>query len=217
MNWIGRKRVAFIPTFRPRAIPPDVIPPDWANLILRRVLFDPEPKTGADRSFRAWLQRASSGRADIDPTVQAMQTIDRQDVPADVFESQLGASLRSQGFDHAAIVMLGGKGAGTNAGFWSRFVMLESAGIWVMEVIHGITGFKDLYPFGDDVDPPDRAIGIFDEMSASTLTHPTAYTKAAIGWADPATISNHVGATLDYQLQFVSLPQPPVGRPSRCR
>jgi hypothetical protein len=39
--------------------------------------------------------------------VLPMQTIDAQDVPADALESQLGSTLRDQGFDAAAIVMLG--------------------------------------------------------------------------------------------------------------
>jgi len=34
-------------------------------------------------------------------------------VPANVLEGQLGSQLRDQGFDAAAIVMLGGPGAGT--------------------------------------------------------------------------------------------------------
>lgn len=210
MPWIGRKRVAFVPTFRPRAAPPDVIPPDWTNDILRRVLFDPDPNTGADRSFRAWLRAASSGLADIDPVVLPMREIDLQDVPPNVFEGELGGQLRDQGFDHAAIVMLGKPGAGTNLGFWSRFVMAETTGRWVMEVIHGVTGFKDLYPFNNDLDLPERTIDTFDEMSAENLAHPTAYTKAALGWLDRATIVSHAG-TGDYELQFVGLPQPPAG------
>ena len=52
------------------------------------------------------------------------------------------------------LVMLGGRGAGTNRGFWSRVVMAESNGVWLMELIHGLTGFKDLYHFDNDVDPP---------------------------------------------------------------
>jgi hypothetical protein len=54
MTWIGRKKLAFIPLHRPNAHPPDEpIPTDWPNQILQRVLFDPDPKTGADRSLRA--------------------------------------------------------------------------------------------------------------------------------------------------------------------
>lgn len=194
MSWTGRKRVAFIPTFRPRAIPPDVIPPDWANLILRRVLFDPAPNPGADRSFRAWLRAASSGLADINPEVLPMQTIDQQDAPPAVFEGQLDGRLRDEGFDHAAIVMLGDRPPGSNDGLGSRFVMAESTGVWVMEVMHGLTGFKDLYHFNNDLDPLDPAIDTFNEMSALSLAHPTAcctrwcvaHTFAPVGRPNPA-------------------------------
>ena len=218
MVWLGTKKVAFIPTFRPRAIPPDFIPPDWDKLILRRVLNDPAPGTNIDRSFRAWLRAASSGRADIEPVVFPMETIDQQNVPPDVFEGKLGGSLRSQGFAHACIVMLGGDGAATNAGYWSRFVMVESTGKWIMEVIHGITGFKDLYPFNDDLDPADRVPGSFDLMSGMRLTHPTAYTKLGLGWADQASIVQYGGATVDYDLHFLSRAQPPpAGRVSAIR
>src|SRR5258707_1231710 len=41
--WLGRKRVAFVPLFRSHAAPPDLIPSDWENVILRRVLYDPRP------------------------------------------------------------------------------------------------------------------------------------------------------------------------------
>lgn len=43
------------------------------------MLFNPRPEaSGADRSLRAWLRAVSGGRADIDPLVLPMQTIDRQ-------------------------------------------------------------------------------------------------------------------------------------------
>ena len=97
----------------------------------------------------------------------------------DFLEGQLGAQLRAQGFNAAAIVMLGGLGAGTSqrGGFWARFVMLEGVGVWAMELMHCLTGFDDLYPFKGN-------FGGFDEMACSCGTHPSAYTKAAIGWLD---------------------------------
>jgi hypothetical protein len=53
MPWIARKRVAVIPIFRPHAIPPDQIPPDYGNSILSRVIYDPDPRLGgADGSLR---------------------------------------------------------------------------------------------------------------------------------------------------------------------
>jgi hypothetical protein len=125
--WLGPKRVAFLPLFRSNAAPPDQIPPDWEEAILRRVIDDPRPQAkGADRSLRAWLRAASSGLADIEPSVLPMQTIDKQVVDADELEDTLGGRLRDQGMDAAVLVMLGDRGAGNNAGFWSRVVMKEA-------------------------------------------------------------------------------------------
>lgn len=79
--WLGTKRVAFVPLFRSNAAPPDQIPPNWENVILNRILFNPRPETnGADRSLSAWLQAVSLRRADIEPLVLPMQTIARQHV-----------------------------------------------------------------------------------------------------------------------------------------
>lgn len=209
--WQGTKRVAFVPLFRSNAAPPDEIPPDWGNVILRRVAYDPRPEAnGADRSLRAWLRAVSSGRADIDPLVMSMQTINKQVVAADELEGALGSLLRAQGVQSAVLVMLGGRGAGTNAGFWSRVVMAESNGVWLMELIHGLTLFKDLYHFNNDVDPAERSIDTFDQMSASSQTHPTAFTKNELGWLDAGYISLHRGSSATYKLQYNSLAQPPL-------
>ena len=51
-------------------------------------------------------------------------------------------------------------GAGTNRGFWSRVVMAESNGVWLMEMIHGLTGLKDFYDFANDTDPAVRSIDV---------------------------------------------------------
>ncbi|MEJ7739507.1 MAG: hypothetical protein WKF97_18950 [Chitinophagaceae bacterium] len=216
---LGRKRVAFVPLFRARAAPPDQIPPDWENVILRRVVYDPRREAnGADRSLRGWLRAVSSGLADIDPVVLPMQTIDKQVVEADELEGTLGPRLREQGMDAAVLVMLGGRESGTNSGFWSRVVMVESNGVWLMELIHGLTGFKDLYHFDNDADPGERSIDTFDEMSASSQTHPTAFTKNEFGWLNTAAIRLHAGASVNYELQHISLAQPPVaGRVAAVR
>lgn len=202
MTWIGQKKLALVPLYRPNANPPDQIPADWPGQILRRVLFDPHPSTGVDRSLRAYIHAVSSGQADLDAVVKPMESLDRQDVPADALEGRLGARLRSEGFDAAAIVMLGGPGAGTNSGFWSRFVMAEGVGVWAHEFMHSLTGFGDLYPFGGD-------LGRFDEMAGSAGTHPTAYTKAAINWLDVSAIAHHKQKSANYDLHAVGLVQPP--------
>src|SRR6266700_81164 len=113
MTWIGRKKLALVPLYRPNAHPPDQIPADGPNQILQRVLFDPDPTTKADRSLRAYIHAASSGLADLDAVVMPMAVVDQQDVPPNILEGQLGSQLRSQGLAAAAIVLLGGPGAGT--------------------------------------------------------------------------------------------------------
>ena len=214
MTWIGRKKVAFIPVYRPNAHPPDLIPTDWQGDILRRVLFDPDAKTGADRSLRTYIRAASSGLADIEPVVMPMATIDLQDVELGILDGILdGPGLRSQGFDAAAIVMLGGAGAGTaeTPGFWSRFVMVEKLGTWAMELMHALTGFVDIrcQPAFVDCQTEAGDIGAFDEMAFNVGTHPSAYTKAAIQWLDQSAIAEHTGRAADYELHAVGLAQPP--------
>jgi hypothetical protein len=82
MTWIGRKKIAFVPLSRPNAHPPDFIPPDWENDILRRALYDPDPVTGKDKSLRAFIHTVSSGVADLDAVVTERHSVDLQDVPA---------------------------------------------------------------------------------------------------------------------------------------
>jgi hypothetical protein len=176
MSWIGRKKLALVPLYRSNAHPPDQIPPDWTNQILQRVLYDPNAAISADRSLRAYIHAASSGLADLDAVVMPMATVDAQDVPADALEGQLGPQLRQDGFDAAAIVMLGGPGAGTSAGFWVRFVMAEHVGVWAMEFMHSLTGFADLYPFNGNMDA-------FDEMACSCgTTLPHTRRPQSAGW-----------------------------------
>jgi hypothetical protein len=202
MVWIGRKRLALVPLSRPNAFPPDQIPADWEDQIHRRMLFDPFLGTGADRSLRAYIHAASSGRADLDAVVMPRMSVDQQEVPVGFLEAQLGAQLRAQGFDAAAIVMLGGPGAGTaqSGGFWARFVMVEGVGVWAMEFMHVLTAFRDL-----SLGNMDK----FDEMACACATHPCAFTKAAIGWLDASSIAQHIRRTVNYDLHSIGLVQPP--------
>lgn len=64
MAWIGKKRLALVPLFRTNAHPPDQVPADWEDQILRRMLFDPMPGTSVDRSLRA--ARVRSGESCIE-------------------------------------------------------------------------------------------------------------------------------------------------------
>jgi hypothetical protein len=136
--------------------------------------------------------------------VMPRMTAAQQDVPVGFLEGQLGAQLRAQGFHAAALVMLGGPGAGTAepGGFWARFVMVEGVGVWAMEFMHVLTAFRDLYFFGGNMDR-------FDEMACACATHPSAFTKTAIGWLDASSIAQHTRRTASYDLHSVGLVQPP--------
>jgi hypothetical protein len=204
MAWIGRKKLALVPLSRTNANPPDQIPPNWEDQIMRRVVFDPATGSGADQSLRAYIHAASSGRADLDAVVTPRQTANQQVVPVNFLAGQLGGQLQAQGFNAAAIVMLGGPGAGSSelGGFWARFVMAEGVGTWAMEFMHVLTGFADLYTFNGD-------LGNFDEMACNCGTHPSAYTKVAIGWLDASAIAVPSSQTADYKLHSVGLVQPP--------
>lgn len=137
-------------------------------------------------------------------------------MPPNAFEGQFGAQLRGQGFDAAALVMLGGPGAGTAeavGGFWARFVMAEGLGVWAMELVHCLASIDDLYTFGGNM-------GRFDEMASAIGTHPSAFTKSLMGWLDPtATVrhTNHTAAVTN-NLHAVGLVQPPpTGRVAAVR
>src|SRR4029078_4734490 len=131
--------------------------------------------------------------------VLPMQVLDQQDVPPDALEGQLGPSLRAQGFNAAALVMLGHPptGQGIPNGFWARFDMSETLGTWSMELMHCLTGMDDLYPFGGNMLE-------YDNMAGAGGTPPSAWTKRAIQWLDPAAIAQHIGRTIEYDLHAVS-------------
>ena len=63
--WISVQKLAVVPAFNRQF---DTAPPpsDWDSLIMRRVLYDPDPATGADRSLRSYLGAISYGRATLD-------------------------------------------------------------------------------------------------------------------------------------------------------
>ncbi len=99
MSWIRRKKVALVPV---RA-GSQALPPDFRNQLLAWALFHPDPTTRRDISLGAYIHSVSSGRADLDVVLMALEPIPYIPPPKDVLEGQLGPQLRSQGFDAAAI------------------------------------------------------------------------------------------------------------------
>ncbi len=184
------------------------VPPDWKGDIERRVFYDHDSVTGIDVSLRNFILTMSQGRADI--TGEVLDTITFVH-PGDVAPSDLAAQLdpiqQSGAYDAGAVVMLGGRGAGRNYGFWSRFVMLEGVGVWAMELMHGLTGMADLYT---NLVPHD--LGNFDTMACACGTHLTAYTSMLLGWLDPSAIATDTSADAGFVLHATSLGPAPPGR-----
>jgi hypothetical protein len=117
--------------------------------------------------------------------------------------------LRANGFDGAAVVMLGGPGGGSTKGYWSRFCMSDNLGNWVGELVHqtNLCNLPDLFDFTDKY--PNENMGAFDQEAGYEATHFCAWTKRAIGWLDPSTVPLHIGRVADYTLHAISLIQPP--------
>ena len=220
MPWLGRKKIAFIPLSRTNIQPPDVIPPDWADLITQRLLSDPTPM--GNRSVRAYVQTVSSGLADLDIVVLPAQSIAEENVAPDALEAAMGARLRADGFDGAAIVMLGGPGGGSTAVLsnfaWSRFCMSDDLGAWVGELLHqtNLCHLPDLFDFAGEYPSGDN-MGPFDQEAGYEATHLSGWTKRAVQWLDPSTVALHVGGFARYVLHAISLKQPPPSRKSSRR
>ena len=98
----------------------------------------------------------------------------------------MGNQLRSEGFDGAAIVMLGGPGGGSTSQLsnfaWSRFCMSDNLGAWVGEILHqtNLCDLPDLFDWGGNMGP-------FDQEAGYLATHLSGWTKRAVGWLDPST------------------------------
>ena len=231
MAWLGKKRVAFIPVFRPQL---DAVPADWEAQILRRIYHDPQPwptaqppadpgpvigrglvpaalppaqTPGPDISLRTHIHTTSYGRADIEGIVLPRVQTNLIDVRLETFHDRTH-ELRGQGFDAAAIVMLGGAGAGTAeaAGFWARFVMVEGVGVWAMELIHVLAGYMDLY--ANARGPVVDHLGPFDTMAGAGGQHECAFSKVKLGWLDAGAILQHQGRFAAHDLHSVGLVQP---------
>jgi PASTA domain len=146
------------------------------------------------------------------------ETIAEENVPPDALEATLGNQLRSEGFDGAAIVMLGGPGGGSTSQLsnfaWSRFCMSDNLGNWVGEILHqtNLCDLPDFFDFAGQY-PSGENMGPFDQEAGYLATHLSAWTKRAVGWLDPSTVVLHLGRVAEYTLHSISLIQlPPTGR-----
>ena len=88
--------------------------------------------------------------------------------------------------------------------------MRDDLGHWVGELRHqaGLCNLPDLFDYAGDYPSGDN-MGAFDEEAGYDATHPSAWTKRAVGWLDPSAVALHPGGVAEYTLYSVSLIQPP--------
>jgi hypothetical protein len=197
--WLGARRVAFVPVIRPVDA---TVPPDLVAQVERRVFYDPDPATGADRSLRTYVRTVSGHRADLDGVV--FQPVRSQ--TNDPHDAAIAAVPSPSGFDHIAAVPLseeaGGSGTAEADGLYFRASLGSCVGVWAMELTHSATGFWDLYLVTPNLDR-------FDNMACNCGTHPSTFTKLALQWLDPGTVRTFTSGTEQFRLHATALEQPP--------
>jgi hypothetical protein len=216
--WIGPARILFIPLIVKGSVGWDPPPPDYVELIRRRIYFDPDPDTGEDRSLSSYIASISYGRAWLNATVSAPVTLTLK--PGDSpWQAAMNAQPEAHLYEYLAVVMPrnewvevpGQARCGPvefspprtpNATKGScYFLLTELVGTWAMEVLHITTGIGDYYNAVHGV------LG-YEEMDKAIATHPTVYTKRLAGWLDEKAVPLHFGKR-PYTLHAVGLPQPP--------
>ena len=223
--WVGRRRIAVIPTIVDDASF-DPAPADFAEVVRRRIFYDPDPQSGVDRSLRSYIFAVSYGRALLEADVME---------PVSVPHSHCGAmqddAIRTlpagHGYEYACVVFPGGTHGcqgwafydqspfpgTTNLRNWCYVSLDASLGVWAMETMHALTGFGDLYQ------TTDGRPGAFDNMDCSCGTHPSAFTKLKLGWLEESqVIQASSQSRLTANLHALCLLQPsPPGRAAAVR
>ncbi len=221
--WIGEKTVLFIPLIVEGRIEYDAPPPDFRDLVERRALYDPDPVTGFDRSLRAYIHAVSYGRARLSADISNPITINDLQVTENPTLRAINAHPTVHLYEYVAVVYpegpanTGGMAQPGQVSFSpprspnktlgrARFRLGHRVGVWAMEILHITTGFGDLY-FSN----PHP--GLFDEMAAASATHPSVYTKRAMGWIDAQKILTAPPGVHTYDLHAVGYVHPaPPGR-----
>ncbi len=216
--WTGVRRVAVVPVFDRNVDAPP--PADWEHQVRARMFYDPDPLTGLDRSFQAYLHALSYGRAFIDGDVfpAVWSNGPEVNIPA------MNSLPAGHGYTHLVAVLPHsfGEHRGGHAFWdisppvngvtaWARVALYEDRaltvrqpiGVWGMEILHIVTEFPDLY----FVNPN---LGAYDVMAgAGASSHATTHTKRALGWLPQGRIAQHAGTTTTAKLHAIALPQPP--------
>lgn len=223
--WIGVRKLAVVPTFNVQfdSQPP---PDDWDSLIMRRVLYDPDPTTGIDRSLRAYIGAISYGRAMLDARLFPHAFSDGPGV----VEAAWKSPPENHGYPYVLCVIPWADGDINRIGWFttvgqngvtavSRVAMYDIlsikrrqiTGVWAMEVLHAIAGLPDLYK----VNP---AMGDFDNMCYNAGTHSCAHLKLAAGWlGDGDMVTSDEEGRGSNDLHSIGISPPPSGRVSAVR
>src|SRR6478672_5303378 len=229
--WTSVQKLAVVPTFN-RQFDTAPAPSDWDSRIMRRVLYDPDPTTGADRSLRSYLAAISYGRATLDAKLFPHAFSDGPSVVEAAYQSL----PPGHGYPYVLCVIPWYDGDPNRIGWFrtvnengvtavSRVAMLSGpllqqnrqiTGIWAMEVLHAIAGLPDLYATGGNPFP-NPAMGDFDNMCFNAGTHSCAYLKQAAGWLDASAFVTHSGLKQDYALHALATSLPPPGRVTAVR
>jgi hypothetical protein len=217
--WLGIQKIAVVPTFNTQFDAP--APPDWDYLVMSRVLYDPDPSSGIDRSLRAYINALSYGQAILN--VQQFPHA-FSNGPA-VIEAAWQSLPSGHDCPYVLCVIPWADGDSNRIGFFetvgqngvvavARVAMYDilpirrrqTTGVWAMEVLHAMVGWPDLYKaHGTKMDD-------WDNMTYNAGTHSCAHLKLRPGWLAPTDIANHSGPQHDYALQSLSIMPPPPGR-----
>jgi hypothetical protein len=219
--WIGNRRILVIPT---RVLHPsyELPPSNWAELVGRRIYYDPDPETGIDRSLRAYISTISYGQARLEADISEPVVVDAAPDGSCRTVAAIQAHPSSHLYEYACIVFMDGSHFCSGMAAWHtapikftparlpnlvrnrcRVRMDESLGVWAMEVLHMTTAFGDLYK-------TDPHPGRFDEMACSCGTHPSVFTKLSLGWVQPGHVPTVItGDPATFTLHAIGLLQPP--------
>jgi hypothetical protein len=229
--WISVQKLAVVPTFN-RQFDTSPPPSDWDSLIMRRVLYDPDPSSGVDRSLRSYLGAISYGRATLDAKLFPHAYSDGLGVVEAAWQSLPSA----HGYPYVLCVIPRYDGDVNRKGWFttvnqngvtavSRVAMYDGVptqkqrqrtGVWAMEVLHAIVGLPDLYPTGGNP-YPNPPMGDYDNMTYCTGTHDCSYLKQAAGWLAESDFIGHSGLKRDYTLHAIGISRPPPGRVAAVR
>ena len=198
--WLGVQKIAVVPTFNTQFDGPP--PPDWDYLVMSRVLYDPDPVTGVDRSLRAYINALSYGQA----VLNVQQFPHAFSNGPGVIEAAWQSLPAGHDCPYVLCVIPWADGDSNRIGFFegvgqngvlavARVAMYDIlaikrrqlTGIWAMEVLHAMVGWPDLYKAHGVL------MGDWDNMTFNAGTHSCAHLKLRPGWLAATDVANHQG------------------------